>query len=240
MEFSEKCRLAIAFVSEAGYNRQPMDKMQEILQNTTKQGGQDMRTISAQAITAEVKRLCMEANSYLPEDVKERIAESCRTEPWELARGILEIIRENYELAERQFVPICQDTGMACVFLEVGQDVHIDGPLEEAIHEGVRQGYEEGCLRKSVVRDPLDRVNTKDNTPAMIYYDIVPGDKLKITVAPKGFGSENMSRIQMLKPSDGVEGVKAFVLDAVGCACSTLRRKYIKKLLGKIARRHPL
>ena len=174
-----------------------------------------MRTISAQAITAEVKRLCMEANSYLPEDVKERIAESCRTEQWELARGILEIIRENYELAERQFVPICQDTGMACVFLEVGQDVHIDGPLEEAIHEGVRQGYEEGCLRKSVVRDPLDRVNTKDNTPAMIYYDIVPGDKLKITVAPKGFGSENMSRIQMLKPSDGVEGVKAFVLDAV-------------------------
>ena len=174
-----------------------------------------MRTISAQAITAEVKRLCMEANSYLPEDVKERIAESCRTEPWELARGILEIIRENYELAERQFVPICQDTGVACVFLEVGQDVHIDGPLEEAVHEGVRQGYEEGCLRKSVVRDPLDRVNTKDNTPAMIYYDIVPGDKLKITVAPKGFGSENMSRIQMLKPSDGVEGVKAFVLDAV-------------------------
>ncbi len=174
-----------------------------------------MREINAQDVTAAVKRLCMEANSYLPADVKGRICDACQKEPWALARNILGIIRENYEIAEEKYVPICQDTGVACVFLEVGQDVHISGDLNAAIHEGVRQGYEEGCLRKSVVRDPLDRVNTRDNTPAMIYYDIVPGDKLKITVAPKGFGSENMSQIKMLKPSDGLEGVKAYILKVV-------------------------
>ncbi|MDD6316616.1 MAG: fumarate hydratase [Clostridia bacterium] len=174
-----------------------------------------MREINAQDVTAAVKRLCMEANSYLPADVKNRICDACQNEPWALARNILGIIRENYEIAEEKYVPICQDTGVACVFLEVGQDVHISGDLNAAIHEGVRQGYEEGCLRKSVVRDPLDRVNTRDNTPAMIYYDIVPGDKLKITVAPKGFGSENMSQIKMLKPSDGLEGVKAYILKVV-------------------------
>ena len=128
---------------------------------------------------------------------------------------ILDRIIENYEIADTQNQPICQDTGMACVFLKVGQDVHIQGDLTEAVNEGVRQGYTEGYLRKSVVRDPLDRVNTGDNTPAMIYYDIVPGDKLEITVAPKGFGSENMSQIKMLRPSDGVEGVKEFVLQTV-------------------------
>ena len=174
-----------------------------------------MREINAQDITAQVKRLCMEANSYLPEDIKEKITASEQAEPWALAKNILGIIRENYLIAEDAYVPVCQDTGVACVFIEMGQDVHVNGNLEEAIHEGVRQGYTEGCLRKSVVRDPLDRVNTTDNTPAMIYYDIVPGDGFKLTVAPKGFGSENMSQIKMLKPSDGLEGVKAFILKAV-------------------------
>ncbi|MBQ3091328.1 MAG: fumarate hydratase [Clostridia bacterium] len=174
-----------------------------------------MREINALDVTAAVKRLCMEANSYLPGDVKARICAACENEPWDLARNILGIIKENFEIAEEKYVPACQDTGVACVFLEIGQDVHINGDLNAAIHEGVRQGYDEGCLRKSVVRDPLDRVNTRDNTPAMIYYDIVPGDKLKITVAPKGFGSENMSQIKMLKPSDGIQGVKDFILKVV-------------------------
>ena len=174
-----------------------------------------MREISAKDITAQVKRLCMEANSYLPEDIKEKINACEQAEPWDLAKNILGIIHENYLIAEKAYVPVCQDTGVACVFMEIGQDVHIDGNLEEAVNEGVRQGYTEGCLRKSVVRDPLDRVNTTDNTPAMIYYDIVPGDGFKLTVAPKGFGSENMSRIAMLRPSDGLDGVKQFVLDAV-------------------------
>ncbi len=174
-----------------------------------------MREINARDITEQVKRLCMEANSYLPEDIKERINKSEQEEPWALAKNILGIIRENYQIAEENYVPVCQDTGMACVFLEIGQDVHINGNLEEAVHEGVRQGYTEGCLRKSVVRDPLDRVNTTDNTPAVIYYDIVPGDGFKVTVAPKGFGSENMSQIKMLKPSDGLRGVKDFILKVV-------------------------
>ena len=165
-----------------------------------------MREINAKDITEQVKRLCMEANSYLPEDIKERINKSEQEEPWALAKSILGIIHENYLIAEENYVPVCQDTGMACVFMEIGQDVHINGNLEEAVNEGVRQGYTEGCLRKSVVRDPLDRVNTTDNTPAMIYYDIVPGDGFKLTVAPKGFGSENMSQIKMLKPSDGLQG----------------------------------
>ena len=140
------------------------------------------------------------------------IARSRDEEAWPIARDILDRIIENYEIADRDCVPICQDTGMACVFLEIGQDAHVNGDLAEAVHEGVRQGYADGYLRKSVVADPLRRVNTGDNTPAMIYYEIVPGDRLKITVAPKGFGSENMSRIAMLRPSDGEDGVKDFVV----------------------------
>ena len=174
-----------------------------------------MREISAQKITETVKKLCISANCFLPADVKERI-EACRAaEPWAQAQEILDRIIENYQIAADGARPICQDTGLACVFVKIGQDVHVVGDLAEAIHEGVRQGYTEGYLRKSVVRDPLDRVNTGDNTPAMIYYDIVPGDKLEITVAPKGAGSENMSQIKMLKPSDGLQGVKDFILWAV-------------------------
>ena len=174
-----------------------------------------MREISAQKITEVVRKLCINANCYLPQDVKDRIEKCHAEEPWATGREILERIMENYQLAESGDRPICQDTGLACVFVTIGQDVHIDGDLAAAINEGVRQGYTDGYLRKSVVRDPLDRVNTGDNTPAMIYYDIVPGDKLEITVAPKGAGSENMSQIKMLKPSDGLQGVKDFVLWAV-------------------------
>ena len=174
-----------------------------------------MRQIKAEKITQVVKKLCIEANTYLPQDLKDRIEDSYKMESWPQAKEILERIIENYRIADEQGKPICQDTGMACVFVTIGQEVHVDGGLAEAIHEGVRQGYTEGYLRKSVVRDPLDRVNTGDNTPAMIYYDIVPGDKLEITVAPKGFGSENMSQTKMLKPSDGLQGVKDFVLKVV-------------------------
>lgn len=175
-----------------------------------------MREIEAAKITDTVKRLCIQANVILPEDVKNCIIKRKSEENWAPAREILDRIEENFELAAAENVPICQDTGVACVFLEIGQEVHIaGGDITQAVNEGVRQGYAEGYLRKSVVRDPLDRVNTGDNTPAMIYYDIVPGDKIKITVVPKGFGSENMSQIKMLRPSDGIEGVKAFVLKAV-------------------------
>lgn len=175
-----------------------------------------VREIEAAKITDTVKRLCIQANVILPEDVKNCIIKRKSEENWAPAREILDRIEENFELAAAENVPICQDTGVACVFLEIGQEVHIaGGDITQAVNEGVRQGYAEGYLRKSVVRDPLDRVNTGDNTPAMIYYDIVPGDKIKITVAPKGFGSENMSQIKMLRPSDGTEGVKAFVLKAV-------------------------
>lgn len=175
-----------------------------------------VREIEAAKITDTVKRLCIQANVILPEDVKNCIIKRKSEENWAPAREILDRIEENFELAAAENVPICQDTGVACVFLEIGQEVHIaGGDINQAVNEGVRQGYAEGYLRKSVVRDPLDRVNTGDNTPAMIYYDIVPGDKIKITVAPKGFGSENMSQIKMLRPSDGIEGVKAFVLKAV-------------------------
>ena len=174
-----------------------------------------MREIAASRITETVKKLCIEANCYLPGDVRNCIEESYAQETWPQAKEILERIIENYKKAKDGPKPICQDTGLACVFVTIGQDVHIDGNLAEAIHEGVRQGYGEGYLRKSVVRDPLDRVNTGDNTPAMIYYDIVPGDKLEITVAPKGFGSENMSQIKMLKPSDGEQGMKDFILKVV-------------------------
>ena len=174
-----------------------------------------MREIKAQQITEVVKRLCIEANCHLSQDLKDRIRDFHTKESWPQAKEILERIMENYEIADAQNQPICQDTGMACVFLKVGQDVHIQGDLTEAVNEGVRQGYGEGFLRKSVVRDPLDRVNTGDNTPAMLYTELVPGQQIEITVAPKGFGSENMSRIAMLRPSDGVEGVKAFVLETV-------------------------
>ena len=174
-----------------------------------------MKVIAAQKITEVVRKLCINANCYLPQDVKDRIEKMHSEEKWPQAQEILERIMENYKLAEEGDRPICQDTGLACVFVKIGQDVHIDGNLADAINEGVRQGYTDGYLRKSVVRDPLDRVNTGDNTPAMIYYDIVPGDKLEITVAPKGAGSENMSQIRMLKPSDGLQGVKDFILWAV-------------------------
>lgn len=174
-----------------------------------------MREIEASAIAEAVAKLCVDANIRLPEDVRRCLAEKSEEEPWAPAKEILERVTENYGIAEAEEIPICQDTGVACVFLEIGQDVHITGDLTEAVNEGVRRGYGEGFLRKSVVRDPLDRVNTGDNTPAMLYTELVPGEHVKITVAPKGFGSENMSRLAMLKPSDGVLGVKAFVLKTV-------------------------
>lgn len=174
-----------------------------------------MREIKASLITQTVKKLCIEANCHLSTDMKDCICQFHKEETWPQAKEILERIIENYEIADEKEQPICQDTGVACVFLKIGQGVHIDGDLTEAVNEGVRQGYGEGYLRKSVVRDPLDRVNTGDNTPAMLYTEIVPGDKIEITVAPKGFGSENMSKIAMLRPSDGVEGVKDFVIKTV-------------------------
>ena len=178
-----------------------------------------MKTINVNEIIKTVKELSIEANYYLPNDVKEAIEKAEKNEKWPIANNILNKILENSQIASAEKMPICQDTGMACVFIDIGQDVHITGgSLEEAINEGVRQGYAEGFLRKSVVKDQLHRVNTNDNTPALIYYNMVPGDKVKITVAPKGFGSENMSRIAMLKPSDGLEGVKNFVLETVRMA----------------------
>ncbi len=174
-----------------------------------------MREIDAGQITQVVSRLCIQANRQLPQDMKNQI-EACRSqEDWAPAKEILDRIVENYQIAGDNDRPICQDTGMACVFLKIGQDVHISGDLRAAVDEGVRQGYAEGFLRKSVVRDPLDRVNTGDNTPAMLYIDLVPGQEVDITVAPKGFGSENMSQIKMLRPSDGVQGVKDFVRKVV-------------------------
>ena len=174
-----------------------------------------MKQLTAQQITDAIREMCIEANCVLPQDVRRQI-EHCRAcEEWPIAQEILDLMKENYQIAHRENVPICQDTGVACVFLEIGQEVHIQGDLTQAVDEGVRQGYRDGYLRKSLVGDPIRRVNTGDNPPAMLYCDIVPGDKLKITVAPKGFGSENMSKIKMLRPSDGLEGVKAFVLSAV-------------------------
>ncbi len=174
-----------------------------------------MREIEALRITQTVKELCIKANCHLSSDIKERIESLCEDETWAQAKEILERIIENYNIADDNNQPVCQDTGVACVFLEIGQDVHIKGDITEAVNEGVRQGYEEGYLRKSVVRDPIDRVNTGDNTPAMIYFEIVPGDKIEVTVTPKGFGSENMSKIAMLRPSDGLKGVKDFVIKTV-------------------------
>lgn len=174
-----------------------------------------MREIDSSLISEVVARLCIDANYHLPPDMKKQIISSSKEESWETASIILDQIIENFNIADENLQPICQDTGLACVFLSIGQDVHIKGNLEDAVNEGVRKGYSKGYLRKSVVSDPLNRVNTGDNTPAMIYYDICPGDKIKITVAPKGFGSENMSQIKMLKPSDGIEGVKDFVIKVV-------------------------
>lgn len=175
-----------------------------------------MREINVGQITNVVERLCIEANTHLPSDVKCAI-EACRAcEDGEIAGGVLDSIIENYHIADAQNVPICQDTGMACVFLEIGQDVHlVGGDLRQAVDEGVRRGYDKGFLRKSVVRDPIRRGNTGDNTPAMLYTEIVPGQQVKITLGPKGFGSENMSAIRMFKPSAGLQGIKDFILETV-------------------------
>ena len=175
-----------------------------------------MREINVSEITRVVKSLCIDANIHLPCDVKKAIRNSYNCESGALAKDILGDIIKNYGIAEKNNIPVCQDTGLACVFLEIGQEVHlVGGKLCDAVNEGVRRGYSEGYLRKSVVKDPVLRGNTGDNTPAMIYTDIVEGDKVKITVSPKGFGSENMSQIKMLKPSDGVEGIKEFVLKVI-------------------------
>lgn len=178
-----------------------------------------MREIKASTITDVIERLCMEANQVLPQDIKDAIS-TCRSqEDGDIACGILDNIIENYQIAENEQVPICQDTGMACVFLEIGQDVHItDGDLTEAVNEGVRRGYTKGYLRKSVVKDPVRRGNTGDNTPAMLYTEIVPGEQIKVTVGPKGFGSENMSAIRMFKPSAGIQGIKDFIIETVETA----------------------
>ena len=182
-----------------------------------------MRTISAAAVTDAVAKLCIQANTHLPPDIVSALDRTRREEPWPLAKETLGLLWDNLELAEREELPVCQDTGMACVFVELGQEVHIQGDFEQAVHEGVRRGYGEGYLRKSIVGDPLRRVNTEDNTPAAITLRLVPGDGCRITVAPKGFGSENMSRLGMLKPADGVEGVKKFVVETVSAAPLTRR-----------------
>ncbi len=175
-----------------------------------------MRIVQVEDITKNIKEMCIEANHFLTEDMKKALAVGKETEKSPLGKQILNQLEENLVIAAEDMIPICQDTGMAVVFVEVGQKVQIEGGLlADAINEGVRQGYTEGFLRKSVVKDPIIRENTKDNTPAVIHYDIVVGDKIKITVAPKGFGSENMSRIFMLKPADGIEGVKSAILTAV-------------------------
>lgn len=175
-----------------------------------------MRTITTEDITKNIKEMCIEANHYLSKDMECAMKEVTIKEESPLGKQILEQLQDNLKIASEDMIPICQDTGMAVIFLEIGQEVHIVGcNLEEAVNEGVRQGYVEGYLRKSVVKDPIYRENTKDNTPAIIHYSIVPGDNITITVAPKGFGSENMSRVFMLKPSDGIEGVKNAVMTAV-------------------------
>ena len=175
-----------------------------------------MRTIHTDQIIETIRQMCIDANLRLSEDVQEAICSAGKTEKSPLGRQILEQLEENMGIAAAEDIPICQDTGMAVVFLKIGQDLHIEGMnLEDAVNEGIRKGYVDGFLRKSVVRDPLQRENTKDNTPGIIHYEIVPGDKLTITVAPKGFGSENMSQVFMLKPADGMEGVKEAILTAV-------------------------
>ena len=177
-----------------------------------------MRTIAAAEITQAIARLCIEANRNLPADIAAALQNAQRTEPFAPARDILDILVRNGQIARETQMPVCQDTGMAVVYAEVGQDVHIEGDFEAAIHEGVHRGYVDGLLRKSVVGDPLRRVNTGDNTPAVIHTRLVPGDRVKLTVAPKGFGSDNMSRLAMLTPAQGVEGVKRFVEETVRIA----------------------
>lgn len=179
-----------------------------------------MKTIHAKAITDTVASLCIQANLHLPQDIQAALTRFRQQEPWPLAKQTLTLLQENLDAADRNNLPICQDTGMACVFVELGTNVHIEGDFEAAIQAGVRKGYGEGYLRKSIVADPLRRGNTGDNTPAAITVHLVNGDGCRITVAPKGFGSENMSRIKMLKPSDGVEGFKDFVLETVQLAGS--------------------
>lgn len=175
-----------------------------------------IRTINTEIITQNIKDMCIKANYYLSTDMDEAMKKAVETEKSELGKKILSQLQDNLKIADEEMIPICQDTGMAVLFIEVGQDVHFEGDfIEDAINEGVRLGYDKGFLRKSVVGDPLIRENTKDNTPAIIHYSIVPGDKVRITMAPKGFGSENMSRIFMLKPADGIEGVKNAILTAV-------------------------
>lgn len=175
-----------------------------------------MRDIHVNIITENIKEMCIEANHFLSADMRCALDSALSTEESPLGKQILGQLQENLEIAGKDMIPICQDTGMAVIFMEIGQEVHFEGgSLTDAVNEGVRRGYVDGFLRKSVVSDPIIRENTKDNTPAVIYYEMVPGDKVKITVAPKGFGSENMSRVFMLKPSDGMEGVKNAVLTAV-------------------------
>lgn len=175
-----------------------------------------MRIIHTDEITQNISEMCIEANLHLPQDIKSAIQKGAENEKSPLGRRILGQLEENLDIAAAESIPICQDTGMTVVFINIGQDVHIDGILlEDAINEGIRRGYTDGYLRKSVVSDPIWRVNTNDNTPGIIHYQIVPGDQLEITIAPKGFGSENMSKIYMLKPADGIEGVKEAILSAV-------------------------
>ena len=175
-----------------------------------------MRNINVNEITRNIKEMCIEANHFLTDDMQQRLHKAAESETTELGKMVLSQLEENLEIAGKEMIPICQDTGMADIFVKVGQEVHIEGGLlTDAINEGVRQGYVEGYLRKSVVKDPIYRENTNDNTPAIIHYDIVEGDNIDITVAPKGFGSENMSRVFMLKPADGIEGVKEAILTAV-------------------------
>lgn len=175
-----------------------------------------IRSVNTELLTENIKEMCIQANHYLAPDMEKAMREAYDKESKPLAKQILGQLLENLDIAGEDMIPICQDTGMAVVFLKIGQDVHFEGgSVEEAVNEGVRRGYEEGYLRKSVVGDPLLRVNTKDNTPAVIHYEIVPGDQVEITLAPKGFGSENMSKILMLKPADGAEGVKEAILNTV-------------------------
>ena len=178
-----------------------------------------MRTINTEIITQQIKEMCMEVNIHLSEDVKSAILKAREKEESSLGQQILGQLEENMDIADETKIPICQDTGMTVVFLKVGQDVHFEGTyIEDAINQGIREGYQEGYLRKSVVKDPVDRVNTKDNTPGVIHYEIVPGDQVEITVAPKGFGSENMSRLYMLKPADGLDGIRNAILETVKLA----------------------
>lgn len=175
-----------------------------------------IREINVSELTSHIKEMCIEANHYLSSDMDEALKKAADSEKSELGRKILNQLQENLQIADQEIIPICQDTGMAVIFMEIGQDVHfVGGDFREAVDEGVRRGYVDGYLRKSVVKDPLIRENTKDNTPAILHTEIVPGDKVKITIAPKGFGSENMSRVFMLKPADGIEGVKNAILTAV-------------------------